>query len=724
MNTSLENLKLVKDVLEARGIFFNIVGKDKKLIFALDFATKAHEKQYRKSGEPYIIHPILVSVIVKLIGGDDEMIIAALLHDTVEDTYITEEDIETNFGKEIKNLVDGLTKITEIREEELVSSTSDKKIISSALTFRKMLITSIEDVRVLVIKLCDRVHNMLTLDALTQKKQKRIAEETLVVYVPISHRLGISKIKNVLEDKCFYYLFPQKYQEITKYLENNAQDLRLKINTFIEKIRKMMLTNGFIDDSFKIEGRIKHKYSIYQKIQRKGVSIDEILDLLAIRILVNEPLDCYKVLGLIHLKYRPLISRFKDYIAIPKDNGYQTIHTTVFSKSKIYEIQIRTYDMHKSAEYGVASHWKYKGHEGLSPNLEWLQELRSDSDSKNIDQIIDVKKAGLYSEEVTVYSPKGDLFTLPRGATVLDFAFAVHSEVGYFASEAYINKKRVPFLTQLKNGDIVKIITGAQKQYRCSWITSVKTTRAKSAITQNCKSKLKELNTKIAKNILSSELGATHYLLQKAIHREKLEKNIYRAAIEINYLQTSLSKLKKSIIKNRVLFPMISPIKSYKLKEKQFDKLVIYSTNHYSNISFDYCCHPKNGDDIVGIVKGANITVHHKFCQKAKTLIDEKKKSVFIKWAEKKEQIFKLIISIENKKGALAKFLQYLAKIEVDLLNISLSKSEDNLTSYFEIDIEISKDTDANIVKDKLINKKSDSYNIIDFFAINDAYKN
>ncbi len=722
MDTSLENLKLVKDVLEAKGLFFNIVGKDKKLLFALDFATKAHDGQFRKSGEPYIIHPILVAIIVKLIGGDEDMIIAALLHDTVEDTYVTIEDIEKNFGKKVKNLVDGLTKITEIREEELISSTSDKKIITSALSFRKMLISSIEDVRVLVIKLCDRVHNLLTLDALEAKKQKRIAEETLVVYVPIAHRLGISKIKNILEDRCFYYLFPDKYKEISSFLEKNSQDLRLKINSFIEKLKKMMLKNGFIDGSFQIEGRIKHKYSIYQKIQRKGVSIDEILDLLALRILVKEPLDCYKVLGLVHLKYRPLIARFKDYIALPKDNGYQTIHTTVFNRSNIFEIQIRTFDMHKSAQYGVASHWKYKGHEGLSPKLEWLNELKSESDTKNIDQIIDATKAELYSEEVIVYSPKGDIFSFPKGSTALDFAFSIHSEVGLYAKEAYINKKRVPFLTELKNGDIVRIVTGDEIVYRCSWINSVKTTKAKSALMQSCKSKLKELNEKIAKNIIATELGISHKALLKVIKREKLQ-NLHKAAIDVNVLQSKISKIRKSLIENRLILPIISPLKSYKLKEKVFDKLTIYSTHNYSSVSFDYCCHPKDGDEIVAIAKASSITVHHKFCQKAKELIDERKKCVFIKWSRKKNNIYKLIVSIENKKGALAKFLQYLAKIDVDLVNISLSKSEDSLNSYFEIDIEISNDSDLKSIKEKIINKNNQSYNIIDFFAINDAYK-
>jgi len=722
LNNSLESLQNIKDIESAKEQLFKLTGKNKEIKDALLFAKKAHQNQFRKSGEPYIIHPILVAVIVKLIGGDDEMVISALLHDTVEDTDVTIDDIEEKFGKNIKNLVDGLTKITEIREEELLSSSSDKKLISSALTFRKMLISSIKDVRVLVIKLCDRVHNMLTLDALSKEKQKRIAEETLVVYVPIAHRLGIGKLKNFLEDRCFYYLFPDKFEEITKYIETHLQDLQLKLNNFISEVKTHMLKNGFCDGSFEIQSRIKHKYSIYQKMQRKGVGIDEILDLLALRVLVNKPLECYQVLGIVHQNYRPLIARFKDYISIPKDNGYQTLHTTVFSKSRIFELQIRTFDMHKTAEYGIASHWKYKGHEGLSPNLAWLNELKDDSQrSEDIEELILATKKGLYSEDISVFSPKGDLFTLPRGATILDFAYAVHSEIGLYAKEAYLNKKRAPFLTELKNGDIVKIVTGNTPNLRCSWINSVKTAHARSIMLHNCKSKLKELDQKIAKNILLSEFNIKQKNLDKVIKRENLEKNLYKCASNKNYLQDSINKIRGSLIKNRKILPIISPLKSFKLQSKVFDKFVIYSTNSYSKLSFDYCCHPKMGDNIVAIVNKGEITVHHKFCSHAKTLIDSNEKSVFIEWGEKKDTQYKLLVSIENKKGALAKFLQYLAKIEIDLLNISLSKSEDSLMSYFEIIVEIPKDKED--AKDKILNKKSENYKIIDFYPLDDAYK-
>jgi len=326
---------------------------------ALELSLEAHKGQTRKSGEPYIVHPILVAAITAKVSNDEMMVQAALLHDVVEDTDYTIEELEDEFGYDVAHMVEGLTKIVEIRDEELVPSGSDERLINSALTFRKMLIASIKDVRVLVIKLCDRLHNMLTLDALSSEKQKRIAEETIVVYAPIAHRLGISKLKNHLEDLSFRYIYPEDYNQIDTYITSNAQNLKIKLNTFIQNVKEMMDKDGFKEDDFEIIGRVKHYYSIYLKMHRKGVSIEEVLDLLAIRVIVKDPIDCYRVLGLMHLRFTPLISRFKDYIAVPKENGYKTIHTTLFDEEGIVEAQIRTEEMHRLAEYGVAAHWKY-----------------------------------------------------------------------------------------------------------------------------------------------------------------------------------------------------------------------------------------------------------------------------------------------------------------------------------------------------------------------------
>ncbi len=714
----IEKIRQIHSVEKAIDLLYEV--KQNPLITkAVNFATDSHKGQFRKSGEPYIIHPILVAAITGHFGGDDEMIIAALLHDVVEDTSCTISDIEEIFSKEIAHLVGGLTKITELRDEELIPSTSDEKLISSALSFRKMLIASIDDVRVLVIKLCDRLHNMLTLDALTKEKQKRISEETLVVYVPIAHRLGIAAIKNNLEDLSFYYLFPQEYQKINNHLTQSNQRFELQLNSLISKVKTLMLKNGFIDGDFDIHKRIKHSYSIYLKMQRKGVSIEEVLDLMAIRILVRNPLDCYKVLGILHQNFKPLISRFKDYIAIPKENGYQTIHTTIFNDSSIFETQTRTYDMHKTAEYGVASHWKYKGHEGLSPKLKWLDDLRTQSEiGENIEHMYQLAKDDLYSADISVYSPKGDVFNLPRGATALDFAYAVHTEIGDHTKAAYINKKRSPLLTELRNGDIVRIELSSEKILRCTWIDSVKTAKAKNAMRINCNQKRKELDTQTAVNILLGIFNLKYENLKPMLESTDACKNIYKSATDLQHLQENIYQLKKKILSNSKFIPLISPFKKYTLKKQKFDNIVIYTTSHYNQVLFDYCCHPKRGDEIVGFKKANTATIHHKFCTHANEKILEHHPMVFVRWSYDTPDHYKLIVSIENKKGSLASFLLYLAKIGVDLITINLSKSENTHADYFEMVVDVPHKS-----KEALFNHTKQNFKIIDFSLLNDAYK-
>ena len=373
----LEEVAGITSPKAATELLYSLIEVTPNIQNAIAFATEAHKTQKRKSGEPYIVHPLLVSCIVAYFGGDEVMVCAALMHDVVEDTEYTLEDVKRDYGEDIASLVDGLTKIVTIRAEELPASHSNEKLVVAALSFRKMLITSIKDVRVLVVKLCDRLHNMLTLGALPPNKQRRISEETLVVYAPIAHRLGISSLKNELEDRSFYYIFPQEYRRIEDYFLSHKQTIQLKLNAFIQKVRKSLIQEGVPESEFEIASRIKRHYSIYLKMQRKGISIDEVLDLLAIRVIVKTPLDCYKILGILHLKFKPIMSRFKDYIALPKENGYQTIHSTLFDDSAIFEVQIRTEDMHRSAEYGIAAHWKYKtGGNSTGPSLDWLNKLQ------------------------------------------------------------------------------------------------------------------------------------------------------------------------------------------------------------------------------------------------------------------------------------------------------------------------------------------------------------
>ncbi len=406
-----------------------------KLFDIINFIIEAHEGQFRKSGEPYSVHPILVATITSMFSPDEDVIATALLHDVVEDTAFTLEYVEDRWGKNVANMVKGLTKVSDIREENFVTSkdSTDAKIVQAALTFRKMLIASVDDPRVLIVKLCDRLHNMLTLGVLQPHKQRRIAEETLVVYVPIANRLGISTLKNELEDLAFFYIYPEEYKIIDDFLKENEQSMQLSFNNFITITKNLLEQNGFENKDIKIYSRIKHHYSIYLKMQRKGITIEEVLDLFAIRILVPSDIECYKALGHIHLEFKPLVSRFKDYVATPKENGYQTIHTTVFYNSKIYEIQIRSFDMHSIAEYGIAAHWAYKSGEkantqNTNANLNWLKSLEFSND--NIEEFYNETKENLFNDEIIVYSPKGEVFILPIGSTAYDFAFAVHTNVG------------------------------------------------------------------------------------------------------------------------------------------------------------------------------------------------------------------------------------------------------------------------------------------------------
>ncbi|CUU83605.1 GTP pyrophosphokinase [Campylobacter hyointestinalis] len=716
----IEEVVLCKNIESAKDVLYSVAKPTGMLLKAVDYCVRLHDGQFRKSGEPYAIHPILVCSFVAHMGADESMLIASLLHDVVEDTECSEDEVKFEFGQEVMNLVRGLTKIVAIRENELVSSNSNEKLAASALTFRKMLLVSIEDVRVLVIKLCDRLHNMLTLGALRPDKQKRIAEETLVVYAPIAHRLGISSLKNILEDLSFKYVLPNEYAVIDSYINEHKQQLQLKINSFSQKVSEKLLTNGFTEDSFEIQKRIKHYYSIYLKMQRKGISMEEVLDLLAVRILVQNPKDCYLALGILHINFNPLISRFKDYVALPKQNGYQTIHTTIFDNKAIIEAQIRTFDMHKTAEYGVAAHWKYKNGGLISPKLDWLSDISSvESEERSVEDLYEYAKDSLYVEDIAVYSPKGGIFTLPRGATALDYAYEIHSEVGLHAKEAYVNRVRVPLLTELKNGDIVRIVTGDEAHYRCSWLTSVKTGKARATIRNFCRQKIRDINYQVAVDILVGIFNMQESKILDWLEKENLSKKISRAATDSVYLQDVVNALKK-YPKEDKLFGLGFANK-YEVKKQKFDNIVVYSNHKINAVEFDYCCNPKRGDDIIGFRSGHNVVVHHKLCERATKFMENKDEMIFVKWTRNAPHRYKVILSIENKRGSLAAFLTYLAKLNVDLVTITLNESDDSVAGdYFDVTIELNENLDSNAIRDRL----KERYKIVEFKSLSDAYHN
>ncbi|MDE5591419.1 MAG: RelA/SpoT family protein [Helicobacter sp.] len=711
-----KRIREITDPHQAKELLYSLLEITPRIQQAIDFATEAHEHQRRRSGEPYIVHPLLVSCIVAYFGGDEEMVCAALLHDIVEDTKYVLEDVSKDYGEGVASLVDGLTKIVAIRAEELPSSYSNEKLVVAALSFRKMLVTSVRDVRVLVIKLCDRLHNMLTLDSLPPKKQKRIAEETLVVYAPIAHRLGISSLKNELEDRSFYYIFPDEYKKIDDFFLSHRQMLQLKLNAFIQKIEKSLIQGGIPIGNFTITSRIKRYYSIYLKMQRKGISIDEVLDLLAIRVMVQTPLDCYRALGILHLKYKPIMSRFKDYIALPKENGYQTIHTTLFDDSAIFEVQIRTQDMHYSAEYGIAAHWKYKMGDNATPNLEWLSKMQFQNNS--VEEFYELAKNDLYREDIVVFSPDGDNYSLPVGAVVLDFAYAVHTEIGSRAKEAYVNNQKTSLLTRLKSGDIVKIITAKENILRCSWADAVKTSRAKSYIRNSCATRIKEIGRKSAINIIATIFGKSTEEIERYLINNHLEENIHRASHEILFLKDIKNRIKNYYRKNAGFLTQIK-IRILKLRELRFDNISIYSNYAINQVAFDYCCHPKFGDEIIAFKNDSKAFIHHKLCDKAYLDIQKGAKMLYVNWLDDKLQTYKLIVALENQKGVLAIFLQFLAKCDFNVLSINLGTHNSIYASHCELHFE-SSIHDIKEIKAKLGN----NFKIIDVHALKDAYAN
>ncbi len=696
----IQKIKNIHSIKEASSLLLSRTNTP-KIKKALNFAIKAHEGQKRKSGEDYVVHPILVATITSYFNDNEDVITAAILHDVVEDTPYTIYYIKDEFGEEVANLVEGLTKIVEIRDNSLIPSHSNEKLAKSALTFRKMLLSSIKDIRVLVIKLCDRLHNMLTLDALPSHKQKRIAEETLVVYAPIAHRLGIATIKNLLEDLAFKYLLPEEYKKIDEYIQKNKEKFHLKLNSFIQEIDKLMLKNGFKESEFEIKSRIKHYYSIFLKMQRKGISIEEVLDLLAVRVIVSKPLDCYKTLGIIHLNFRPLISRFKDYIAIPKENGYQTIHTTVYDKNSIIEVQIRTFDMDKNAEFGIAAHWKYKLDSAM-PNIKWLEDMKYE---ENVEDFYELAKNDLFSEDIVVYSPKFDTFTLPLGATALDFAYAIHSDIGNKAVSAYVNKEKVSLLHQLKTGDIVKIETGEEVIPRCSWINALKTSKAKYEQKRLCKAKEKEINRKLAVAILATIFDLDIYKIRALIKANDLCESIPKIVDDLSFLKEVVKKLYQTLKKRNILY-----FKNIKLKEYIFGNIKVISNKPIQDIRFHYCCHPKVGDKILGLLDKKEVEIHHRFCNNAENKI---KKAVFVEWIKNSQNRFFLVVTLPNKKGELAKFVSFLNKNDIFIHSIELGKESNNCKMEIEFN-------EKNY--DTIKNKIQKEYNIIEFIPKKDAY--
>lgn len=719
----IDKIKGCNDLETAKELLYENCYCTHRVEEAITFTIKQHEGQKRKSGIPYAIHPILVATLVgHFVDGSEDVIIAALLHDIVEDVeHISLGNIEELFGKEVSSIVDGLTKIKKIRKDELIpSANTDEKLMLSARTFKNMLLQSIQNTSVLVIKLCDRLHNMLTLDALRRDKQIRISEETLYVYVPIAHQLGISLIKGKLEDLTLYYLHPEQYARINRYMKEHNVELQLKLNDFEEHIRFQLQAHGLSDSEFDIHSRVKHYHSIYQKMQRKGIEIEEVLDLLAVRILVRNELECYKVLGIIHTQFRHIPDRFKDYVALKKSNGYETIHTTVFDKSSVFEVQIRTFDMHKKADYGVAAHWKYKMGSSVNEicNLENIHNLKS----KNDDEMFQFLKNEL-SDDITVLTPTSEPITLPRGSVVLDFAYAIHNELGDSAISATVDQIEVSLLEELRAGSIVRITKGEHPRVRCTWEEFVKTSKAKNAIRSACKKSINSIDKRSAVSIFASELNVPYDkiydILEDADKLDKINETLYnRDKFDniLNFLETRLVAI-KSRFKN--YFDSIK--KKKRPSDAHFDRFSFYSFYQVEAVDFDSCCHPKQSDQILAFYdrKSKIATIHQKHCDRAFEKLDTKQDMLLVGWQEDEREKFTLVVRLANRKGELAHLLLFLNDklgISVDSVNLGVNPFEDsnNCTITFSSD-----ETKVQLKSD--IKRKG--YTIVSLVSANDAYK-
>ena len=664
---------------------------------ALDFAYRLHDGQCRASGEPYILHPIAVAAILKDLGGSDAMIAAGFLHDVVEDTHVSCDQIEEMFGKEVRQLVEGVTKLSKLSFES--------KTESQAENFRRMFLAMAQDIRVIIVKLADRLHNMRTLQHLRPEKQVLISRETREIFAPLANRLGLGQIKWELEDIAFKYIQPEQYQMMESLVAETHEDRQEQL-TEVTKVLGDRLESMGIDD-FEISGRPKHLYGIYRKMERQQKQYNEIYDIQAVRVIVNTKEECYRVLAVVHDHFCPIPGRFKDYIGLPKPNRYQSLHTAVIGpKGQPVEVQIRTWEMHHIADYGIAAHWKYKESNSVSKPLKgddqkftWLRQLvewqREMSDPQ---EYLDSVKEDLFDSEVYVFSPKGDVYCLPRGATPVDFAYRVHTEVGNHCSGALVNNVMVPLQRSLKHGDIVTILTQNNAHPSTDWMNFVATSSAKSRIRQWFKRSRRDENLALGRSALERELGKNGLeALLKSDQMQKLAErcnyhNVEDLIAGIGYGETSVNAVVNKLREHQHHEQHERGLHSYK-----FDKFEPRHEphNHSSKspilgldgmvYSIAGCCAPLPGEAIIGVVAlGSNrgITIHRNDCHNVASIPNDR--LLHVGWNQNKEndheQTYPIDIRVEtiDRVGILRDILTRLSdnKINVRRANVQTKKGK------------------------------------------------
>ncbi|MEZ5359572.1 MAG: bifunctional (p)ppGpp synthetase/guanosine-3',5'-bis(diphosphate) 3'-pyrophosphohydrolase [Candidatus Zixiibacteriota bacterium] len=657
---------------------------------AYEFSDKSHAGQMRESGEPYVTHCLEVAFILAEQHLDSTTIAAGLIHDIVEDTDVTFDQIKKEFGEEIALLVDGVTKLGQVKfkskEEQQVEY------------FRKMLISMARDIRVILIKLADRLHNMRTLQYVKPDKQRRIARETREVYAPLAHRFGIAKIKTELEDLCFKYLEPDIYSDLSKKVEMTRTEREQYIEMVTRPIKKALVNEGM---KVSIQGRAKHLDSINRKMRLRSLPLEEIYDLLAIRILVSNKRECYHVLGVIHTLWKPVPNRFHDYIANPKPNGYQSLHTTVFGPNeRMLEIQIRTHAMHHIAEYGIAAHWLYKeGRQQMDEadrQMSWLREVLDwQKDMTNPSEFLEYLKIDLLQEDVYVYTPRGDLVHLPAGSTALDFAFAIHTDVGLKTTGTKINGKMVPLGTKLNSGDEVAIMTSPNQKPSHDWLRLARTSRARSKIKRWLKQQGYEQSISLGQEILDRELKKVRLVLPPPIDLLDIAQGLSFTSLDGMYAAIGNGTLSAQQVVTK-----ISPDKEEEESKPSLVKRFIDTARGGKGIKiqgmgsmmfrFAGCCQPVPGEKITGfITRGRGITIHRADCMTALELAKDAERMIDVEWDVAKDQAFivRLDILLEGRKNMLRDITQAIADSDGDVRGAEISGKGAPVSGAFIVEI-------------------------------------
>lgn len=704
----MEEFQKQFDNLEKKVLAYNPNLNVQRLRSAFDFAEASHRDQKRKDGSPYISHPLAAAEITADMGLDEDSIIAALLHDVIEDTPVLYEEMVKKFGTPVANLVDGVTKLTRV----VYTNKEDEQMEN----LRKMLMAMAKDIRVILIKIADRLHNMRTMDYQTENKRREKALETMEIYAPIAHRLGMQKIKWELEDLSLLYLDPVGYKEITDALEERKEVLDSFMRNIQEKIQERLTENGI---KCKVYGRLKHIYSIYRKMYSQNKELSEVLDLCAFRVIVDTISDCYNVLGNIHDLFKPVLGRFKDYIGTPKPNMYQSLHTTVIGTEGIpFEVQIRTWDMHHTAEYGIAAHWKYK--EGVDRHsheerFAWVRSLLEAQQDTDMSDFVQELKIDMFADEVFVFTPRGDVINLPAGATPIDFAYSIHSAVGNRMTGAKVNGRIVTYETELQNGDIVEVITSnSSKGPSRDWINIAKSSEARSKIKQWLKKEKREENIIQGKSMFESELRRQNIKTALFENDEMLPVIFKKLAVtSLDDLYAAIgfggmtatravNRIKDELIKSSKASPdkiLLERINQHQEEEpsvkagKASNGIIVEGVSNCL-VKFSRCCNPVPGDDIIGfITKGYGVSVHRKDCPNylnSNSRPEEAGRWINVRWALTGKDAYQTALSLlaHDRNNLVIDIATTLAAINAKVRALSVKETENGLAAA-QISIEV-----------------------------------